>query len=184
MKVVGVCGKIGSGKDTFAGYLVRKHEFQKVVMSDIIVQELKKNDMEINRENMQKLSKEYKLKYGKGIWAKSSIDYARRSSMRKVVISGIRDTEEVKIFRELLGKDFILVYVKTNPEIRFKRLMQRKGPKDPKTMKDLEEQEQKEAEIYDLYDKFEETADHVVENNRMVVELYALAEEFIKKFRI
>lgn len=181
MKVIGLCGEIGSGKDAFADYLVRKKGYKKVVMSDIITQELKKNNMEINRENMQNLSKEYKEKYGKGVWAAASVDYAKKEVWRRVVISGIRDSEEVNILRQILKKDFLFVYIKAGKEIRFKRLLQRKGPKDPKTVEELEAQEQRESELFDIYGKFGEIADEILNNEGMIVELYAKADLILKE---
>ena len=32
--IIGICGLIGSGKDTIADYLIRKHNFQKISFAD------------------------------------------------------------------------------------------------------------------------------------------------------
>ena len=181
MKVIGVCGEIGGGKDTFADYLVRKRGYQKIVMSEVVTEELKKLNLPINREEMQKLSKEYKSKYGSGVWAKSCLEYARKQSMRRVVISGLRDIDEVKLFKRELGKEFILVYVTAKPEVRYQRLIKRGGVKDPKTISAIEAQEQKEKDIFNLYSHFNEYSDKRIVNNGMLVELFAAADLLLKE---
>jgi dephospho-CoA kinase len=181
MKVIGLCGEIGGGKDTFADYLVRKRSYQKIVMSEVVSEEIKKLGIPINREEMQKLSKEYKSKYGNGVWAKACLDYARKQSMRRVVISGLRDIDEVKLFKRELGKDFILIYITAEPELRYQRLIKRGGVKDPKTISAIEAQEQREKDIFNLYNNFTEYADNRIVNNGMVVELFAAADLLLKK---
>jgi dephospho-CoA kinase len=137
--------------------------------------------MEVTRENMQKLSKDYKARFGKGIWAYASIDYAKKQGWHRILISGVRDSEEVKVLRLMLKKDFLLVYVKTDKEIRYERLLQRKGPKDPKNAEELETQEKKEKELFDMYNMFDKFADVIIVNNGMLVELYAKSDMLLKE---
>ena len=151
MKLIGLCGEIGAGKDTIADYLIRKHEFTKIVMSDIITEELKRLNREINRTEMQNIGKEYKEKFGMDVWAKACLEYAKKNQIRKVVISGIRDSAESDYFRKALGKDFIFVYVTSDKDIRFQRLLQRKSEKDPKNVEELEIQESREKELFNIY---------------------------------
>ncbi|MDD5239714.1 MAG: AAA family ATPase [Candidatus Nanoarchaeia archaeon] len=181
MKVIGLCGEIGGGKDAFADYLVRKRGYQKIVMSEVVTEELKKLKLPINREEMQKLSREYKSKYGNGVWAKACLEYARKQGMRRAVISGLRDIDEVKLFKRELGRDFILVYITAEQEIRYQRLIKRAGVKDPKTIAEIEAQEQKEREIFNLYNHFRDYADKIVSNNGLVVELFAAADLLLKE---
>ncbi len=180
MKVIGLCGKLGSGKDTFADYLVRKHGFVKITMSDIIIKEMESQGIkDIDRIKIQDFSREMKEKYGKDIWAKACIEYARKNQIRRVVISGIRDSAELEFFRTL-GNDFVLVCVKADKETRFKRVKQRKSLKDVEIFADFIRQELREAKLFDLYDACEELADYVVDNNQSIIELYARAEELLK----
>jgi dephospho-CoA kinase len=181
MKLIGLCGKIGAGKDALADYVVKKHKYNKIVMSDIITEELKTNGRPVNREEMQKITREYKANFGKGVWAKKSIEYARKKGWRRVAITGIRDSEEVKVFRRELGKDFLLVCVTADDNIRCERLKSRGSAKDIKTLEEFEAQEKKEAEIFDLYDKFEKIADVVLTNNTSMIEFFAKVELLLKE---
>ena len=81
-----------------------------------------------------------------------------------------------------LERDFVLVCIKADKKLRFERISKRGTVKDIASIDAFEEQEKREALLYDLYDKFEESADFSASNNGMVVELYAIAEEVLKKF--
>ncbi|MCD6576033.1 MAG: AAA family ATPase [Nanoarchaeota archaeon] len=181
MKVLGICGKVGAGKDTLADYLVRKHGFVKITMSDIIKKEMESQGIkEIDRFQLQQFSKEMKEKYGEDIWAKACIEFARRNHLRRVVISGIRNSAELKFFRTL-GDDFKLVCVKAERDVRFERIKRRGSIKDVETYADFIKQEVDESKLFDLYDRCEEEADFVINNNTILIGLYSATEAMLKE---
>ena len=181
MKVIGICGKIGAGKDTFADYLVRKHNFVKLTMSDIIKKEMESRGLDVaNRFRFQQFSKEMKEEYGKDIWAKACVEYARKNHIRRVVISGLRDTAELNFFRTL-GDDFRMVSIKAEQQIRFKRIKNRKSIKDVEIFADFIKQEVDEGRLFDLYNTCDEKADYRFDNSKMIIELYAFAEQLMKE---
>ena len=183
MKVLGLCGELGAGKDTLADYLVRKHGFVKITMSDIIKKEMESEGVENpDRHQLQEFSREMKEKYGNDIWAKACIAYARKNHFHRIVISGIRDTAELSYFRTL-GDDFKLVYVKANQETRFKRVKSRGSEKDKNisTFADFIKMEVDERKKFDLYDKFEEESDFVINNNTILIGLYSAVEALFKE---
>lgn len=183
MKVIGICGKLGSGKDAFADYLVRRHGFKKVVMSDIIMQEMKTDGIkDFDRQKLQEFSRDYKEKYGRDIWAKACIEFARKNRYRRVVISGLRDKTELEYFRTL-GNDFVLVCITAEQEKRFKRIKSRKSIKDVELFADFIKQEVDELKIFDLLKECEELADYKISNDGMLVGLYAAAEDLMKKLK-
>lgn len=182
MKIIGVCGKIGSGKDTVADYLAEKHGYHKLVMSDIITIELESLGRPVNREEMQKLSKEYKAVYGKGVWAKKTIETAKRRDIKKAVITGIRDTKEIEVFRE--HSNFRLINVDADEKTRFGRLSRRGTEKDIQTLEEFREQERKEENIFDLYSKFSELSDITIRNNGTKKELAEKIEKLISEKKL
>lgn len=180
MKVIGICGKIGAGKDTLAEYLVRKHGFVKINMSDLIEKEMRSQGIEeINRFDLQEFSNEVKKKYGDDIWARACIEYAKRNNFKKIVVTGIRDEAELKFFKTL--ENFKLICVKADREIRFKRIKKRGEAKDVLTFSDFIKQEINESKLYDLYDKFEKVADFIINNNSILINLYTAAEAILKE---
>ncbi len=177
--IIGLCGRIGAGKDTIADFLVDHLGFKKVVMSDVIKEEMKKEGIEPTRENMQNFSKAMKEKFGRGIWARKTLDYINEHKIKNVVISGVRDTEEVKEFRK--NPEFILIGVYAPKELRYERVIKRGDKKDPKTFEEAELQDKREEEIFDLVKKCESEADVVITNDFTNVEnLYSLIEVFFE----
>jgi dephospho-CoA kinase len=182
LKIIGVCGKIGSGKDTFADYLVRKHGFVKITMGNMILNEMQTQGIkDIDRFKMQQFSDESKKKLGKDVWARACVDYARKNQFRRVVISGIRDSSELNYFRLTLAKDFVLVCINSEQEIRFKRAKARKSLKDMETFADFIRQEVDEAKLFDLYNNCQ--ADYRFDNSNLVIELYSFAEDVLTKLK-
>ena len=179
--IIGICGKIGSGKDTVADYLVSKYGFKKVVMSDIIKEEMKKNNLNIDRETMQNFSKEMKEKYGKGIWAKKTLEYTKEHNIKNAVISGVRDSKEVEEFRK--DPNFILLFVWAPRELRFERLIKRGSYKDPKTLEEALKQEKREEQIFDLYNNCREYADYLIANDSTIDDLYQTVDILLKEFQ-
>jgi len=181
MKIIGVCGRIGSGKDEFCNRLVKKYGFVKLIMSDRVNEELEKRGLPVSRENQQKVSLEYKEKYGrkgKGEWARRTVEYARKNSLERIVVSGVRDSQELEVFKK---HDFTLILVTASPETRFKRLAARGSRKDIPDVEALKVQEKKEAVVFDIYDRFEEVSDFTIQNNGTLEELYKKTDELMKK---
>jgi len=182
MIIVGLVGFIGSGKDIVADYLVDKYGFRKFTMSDIIKEELKKLNKPINREEMQKLSIEYKAKHGNSVWAKKSIEYIKKNKWQKAVISGLRDTQEIPVFKSA-GK-FILVFIDAKLDVRLSRLIKRASEKDVASKEELIVQEKREMVIFDLYRDYKKYYDYKIENNTTLETLKKEIEEFAKKYEI
>ncbi len=181
MKIIGVCGRIGSGKDEVCDYIVRKYMFVKLIMSDRVNEELEKRGLPISRENQQKVSLEYKKKYGregKGEWARRTVEYAKKNKLERIVVSGVRDSQELDVFKK---HDFAMILVTASPETRFKRLAARKTRKDIPDLEALKSQERKEAVIFDLYDRFEQISDFVIENEGALEDLHKETDSVMEK---
>jgi len=182
MIIIGLLGFIGSGKDTVADYLVSKYGFKKLTMSDMVKEELRKNNLPISREEMQKLSIKYKAKHGNGIWAKKCVEYAKKNNWQKIVISGVRDTKELPEFK--LGGNFILVFVDADLEIRLNRLQKRDSEKDVKSRTELISQEKREIEIFDLFREYSKYYDYRISNNRDIANLKKETDKFVLKYKL
>jgi len=181
MKIIGVCGRIGSGKDEFCNRLVKKYGFVKLIMSDRVNEELEKRGLPISRENQQRVSLEYKKKYGKegkGEWARRTVEFAQKNKLEKIVVSGVRDSQELEVFKK---HDFTLILVTASPETRFKRLVARGSRKDIPDVEALKTQEKGEARVFDIYDKFEQVSDSVIKNEGTLEELYRKTDELMEK---
>jgi len=90
MRVIGIVGKIGSGKDTAAEYLNKKYSFKSVNIGDLVRKEAKNKKLVPTRINLTRVSKEFTDKFGKDYWSKRAIKKIKSFKGSKFVITGIR----------------------------------------------------------------------------------------------
>lgn len=138
MKVIGLTGTMGSGKNTVKHILLRKFKCYHVTLSDVILGEIEKKRGTFNRTTLQDMGDEMRKKYGGHILALIAIEYLPRDK-EMIVVDGIRNPGEVEYLRKKFGKDFALMAVDAPTETRFQRIKGRNDPKDPKTLDEFSE---------------------------------------------
>jgi len=137
--ILGITGDYCSGKDT-AAEILQKMNFFHVSLSDLIREELRKENKEITRDSLIKKGNELREKKGPDVLAKMALKKVKDGE--NYVFTSIRNPSEVNHLKE--REDFLLVNV-TSPELlRLKRIIERNREKDPKSLKELREKEKKE----------------------------------------
>ncbi len=137
--IIGITGTFASGKDTVAEYLAKKKGFERVTLSDIIREELKKRGLSETRENLQKIGNELRRQKGPLYLLKEALS---RVKSNKVVIAGVRQRDEADFFKQ--GEDRILLAVDAPPHIRFERLRARGRKGDTLTWEEFVAKEKEE----------------------------------------
>jgi cytidylate kinase len=66
MKILGISGTDGSGKDSLAEMLVERHGWQYISVTDILREEAKKRGMSLQRSILREISAEWRRE--KGLW--------------------------------------------------------------------------------------------------------------------
>jgi dephospho-CoA kinase len=133
---VGVVGQIAVGKGVLVEHLVNKLGFVSFSLSSILHQELKKKKIaEFTRKTLQDMGDELRRNEGDAVLAKKAIEHLQKQGSDRVVIEGIRNPGEVEYLKK--NPNFVLIGVKANRELRFKRLLKRAKPWDPKTYADF-----------------------------------------------
>src|SRR3989344_5050279 len=115
--IIGVTGPLCAGTDTFGEILRKEKGFIWFSYSDILREELKKRNVEITRKNLQDIGDELRKKEGLGVLSKIIIE--KIDNGFNYVIGNIRNPGEVEILREKFGKDFVLVRIDADVELRF-----------------------------------------------------------------
>ena len=125
--VIGITGLLGAGKDTAAEILV-KSGFEHHSLSDEVRLELKQEDIESTRENLQKRAIEIRKKYGNNELAKRALARCRGE---KCILTSIRTIGEVVYLKK--NSAFVMWEIWADPQIRYQRLLKRKDAKETNT---------------------------------------------------
>lgn len=177
--VIGFTGQPASGKDTAADFLISKG-FLKVSGGDILREEMNKLNIPINRETINNFVASVRKEKGNGYLSLETIKRIQGNS----VISGIRNTEEVKIFREKLGKRFFLIAVETPLEARFERAKKRNRAGDSISFEQFKKEEDKERKSESgshEVDKVISMADFLIFNDGTEEEFFRRVEETLSQ---
>ena len=95
MKIIGVGGTNGSGKDTLAGILVEQG-WLFVSVSNILREELERRKAPIERENLRSLSAEWRRKHNAGHLIDKAVEIfdSQKHEYNDLVISSLRNFGE------------------------------------------------------------------------------------------
>jgi dephospho-CoA kinase len=134
--IIGVTGRIASGKGYLASYLA-ENGFKKLTISSFIKDELIKRNLPLTRENYQDVGDEVRKKEGTGAWIK-------RMNLGEghYVVDGLRNPGEIAELKK--SDDFYLVAVDAPQRMRYERTVSRKTG-DSISWKDFAEQDNREV---------------------------------------
>ncbi|MEK7619441.1 MAG: hypothetical protein AAB416_04395 [Patescibacteria group bacterium] len=178
--IVGLAGKMASGKGRIGSYLVEKYDADRIRSSDPLRRVLDMFGVPQSRENLSSLSTFLRTTYGENTLAKSMARLLSESPKRISIFDGMRRRIDVSHFRQF--DNFYLIYVDAKPEVRYDRTVTRNEnvgdadlTREQFDARDILEPEQEVEQLKDY-------ADFVVENNLNSVEhLDTQVEEILKK---
>ncbi len=189
MKVIGLTGTIGSGKDIVREILEKKFNTVSVRLSDLLKTDvLKKKGIKITRDMQQNLGDELRQKYGTHVLAKVAIDFMGKNSEIKI-IDGIRNSGEVDFLKKQFGDDFKLIGIDASQQVRFERVIKRNRDSDPKTLEefvvaDERDQGKDQPEHGQQVRRCIEMADVIMKNDGSLEEFKKKVEDVIKELNL
>lgn len=144
MKLVGISGTNGSGKDTIGQIFAEKHNWFFVSVTDMLREECRKRGLPIEREHLREISAEWRREGGLGVLIDKAVETynAQEESYEGLAVASLRNPGEVDRVHELGGK---VVWIDADARIRYDRIQSAnrgRGTEDAKTFDEfLAEQE-------------------------------------------
>lgn len=178
--VIGLIGEKGAGKGTVSDYLIEKYGAKHYGTSKILRRTLEDLHLSVTRDNLVKLALVLKEGYGPSIIIDSLIHDMEKNGSNIIIADGIRMHGDVEPFRNKYGKDFYLVYVTADLQLRYERTKARKqnDGEDEATFEEFLEEEGKLTEV--SIHEIGKQADFKLNNNGAPEELIAQVEEMLK----
>jgi dephospho-CoA kinase len=142
IKIVGISGTNGSGKDTVGQMLAERYNFLFISGSDLLREEAKKRGLPIERHVLSSISAEWRRNEGMGAVSARAFKYyeTQKDKYSGFATVSLRHPGEADFIH---GKGGIVVWVDADPKIRYERIYSRqRTTEDNKTYEEfLAEQE-------------------------------------------
>ncbi len=144
MKIIGLSGANGAGKDAVADILVRDHGFLFVGATEMFLDELARRSWPTDREHKARLSAEWRREQGMGVVVDKAVaEFEKTGGQYKgLVVSSLRHPGEGDRVHELGGQVW---WVDADPEIRYLRIQNANRGRDLEDKKSFEEFQAEEA---------------------------------------
>jgi dephospho-CoA kinase len=163
MKIIAFTGMPAAGKSE-AVQIAKDKKIPVIRMGDLVWEETKRQGKTLTDKNVGSIATSMRKEYGMDIWAKRTIEKIHTlKKSQHLVIDGVRNMEELDLFKKELGLDFLVVAIDASDEIRRKRAIKRGRTDDSKNLKDLEERDKR--EISWGLQKVIADADIIIQNN-------------------
>lgn len=143
MKIIGLAGTNGSGKDTVAEILSREYGYYSVSATDMLEAELKLRGLSSERENKRSVGNEWRERYGLSYIVDKAIELAEKAGANKLTVGSLRHPAEAKKVKHDGG---IVLWVDADQKLRYERVQSgnRGRIEDKKTYKQFQREESEE----------------------------------------
>ncbi len=184
VRVIGVVGKIGSGKDEVLKYLKSKYGIPYLSTGDLVRDIAVKEGLAPTRENLEIISERCFIEMGKGCFVRMVADEIKKNGWKTAGISGIRAPADVHILKEMFGNAFILIRVDVaDTKLRFQRVLKRHEARDPVKYEEFLVQERGEEEVFHV-EKTAAMANYALKNDGTIDDLHRQIDALVKSKKL
>ena len=181
MKVIGVIGRNGSGKDEVLKYLKEKHGIPFLSTGDMVREIAAREGRTPDRTTLQEISNSCFQKHGQGCFVKMVAAKIREKGWPVAGISGVRSPHDVELLREILGRSFVLIEVfVADPRVRFERMRKRGAERDTDSYERFLEQDKGEEQVFHVGEAAA-LADFSLSNDGRLEDLHRAIEDLIAR---
>jgi len=175
--ILGIVGKISSGKGTVAEYLQNKYNARVFGFSTPIRDTLNRLYIPITRDNMQKMSTILREAFNQDLFSRVIMEDVQRDSGKLIAIEGVRRMTDLEHLKSL--PNFKLIRIVADEKNRYERLIKRSQNLDDqnKTFEEFLEQEKAESEL--SIPPVMELAELELDNNGTIEDLHQQIDKVI-----
>lgn len=166
LRVVGLVGRAGAGKDTVSGIVERK--YPSVRMGDVVIEETRRRGLSLTDANVGSVANELRRSEGMDAIAARCVGRIRSTGSQIVLVNGIRSAAEVRLLRKEF-EEFVLVEVHASAEKRYERILARSREDDVEDFQQFLARDRREAS-WGLGEAIG-MADHRISNEGSIEEL-------------
>lgn len=132
MRIIAFVGMPASGKGEVAA-VAKELGYPVVNMGDVIREEVHRLGLELTDENLGSTGTRLRKEEGLSAIARRCVTKLRALKGGTAVVDGVRNIEEVHLFKQEFGNDFLLINVESSTEDRLARIRAR-GRADDRLM--------------------------------------------------
>lgn len=169
-QIIGLVGKISSGKGAASLYLKENYNAEIIKFSDFLRDILNTLYLEVNRKNLVLISSALRSYFGEDIIAKAVARKILNLNCDLLVVDGIRRVDDIKYLKNI--PEFKLVYIEADPKVRHARLIERNQNTDDKNKTFSEFLKDEELETEKTIDEVAKQSSIIISNNNSLDNLY------------
>lgn len=174
--VVGLAGKIGSGKTVVSDYLHLKYGADQMRFSCILMDILDRLHLPPEREYLQKIGHSLRTSLGEDVIVNAFSEDLKENKSRIIIVDGIRYMNEVEMLRKF--ENNLLLYIDAPVEIRYNRCV-RRGEKGEGELSFQEFMRAEKRETERHLDEISKIADYSITNTKSIEDLYREIDRMI-----
>lgn len=167
--IVGIAGKLASGKGTVTKYIVEQYDAEKARSSDPLRTVLDIFEVPKSRQNLDALSTFVRASYGEDTIARAVARVLRESSAPVAMFDGMRRIVDVETIRSF--EHSLFIYVHAEQLVRYDRCKQRNENVGDDSMSFEEFKKKDDDEPQQQIEALRQYADIVIDNNGSYDEL-------------
>jgi dephospho-CoA kinase len=182
--IIGITGTLGAGKGTIVDYLVKQHGFKHFSVRGYLTSIILERELPLNRDSMVIVANELRANHSPSYIAEQLLAQATATG-GNCIIESIRTVGEVTALRERGG--FYLFAVDADPQLRYKRILQRGSETDHISYETFTQNEQREMTSTDPSKQnlaaCRDMSDYRFDNNFSFDKLYRQVEDTLPLIR-
>lgn len=180
-KIFAIVGMCGSGKTEVVKYLQSTFDWTNVYLPEVLFDEIKRQDLELNWENEECMRIGLRKKHGIGVFAELSLPKIEKAlgESDAVIAESLYSWSEYKIIKEKYPEIFKVIAIYASPEMRFRRLQERKV-RPMKSQKEFLDRDTSEIEEIEKGGPIS-VANHTVINHGNLKKLYREIDKIMEE---